>query len=671
MSVPDPRRLPPEDQLTQYEAVRLFIDRAVAAVPSFAVTNENAPSVAQVCFRLDGIPLAIELAAARVRMMPANQIAARLDDQFRLLTGGSRTALPRQQTLRATVDWSYDLLGESERALLRRLSVFAGGWSLEAAEVVCAGGEVGAYDILDLLTQLVNKSLVQVEESGTEARHRMLETIRQYAAEKLAAAGEADGLRLRHLEFFLRLAEEAEPELHGTEQLAWLARLHQEQDNLRAALGWSLGGDRPELGLRLAAALGWFWCLHDDLSEGRSWAARALRLSGPHGAGLLETDGLKRARASALQNVVWLHFLQGDFDAARAYIDESLPLWRELGDRRGEGLSLNMAGMVAAIGGDFGAAARLIDESLALVRGTGDRWALALALRGRGVAAAGAGDDAQVVAAYEESLEHARAVGDRWLMTPAFNRLGEVAHHGGDYPRARRLYEQGLALARELGNRVGIAWSLEHLGELALDEGDHARALALFLEPISMWRDASSVSPQGASALEHLASVAVAFGELERAARLIAAARNLAGGVDDRYLSVDAGRTERDLAALRSRLGPAAFEEAWAEGAAMTLDEALAEAREFAGTFQPDEEQLVAAPAPPDVSRPDANPNGLTDREVEVLRLLSRGLTSAQIGEALVISAVTVNTHLRNIYGKLGVNTRGAAIRWAVDRGIV
>jgi len=275
LSVPDPQNLPPLERFKKYEAVRLFTDRAVASAPQFAVTRNNAPGVAQVCHRLDGIPLAIELAAARVKVLTVEQIAARLDDRFRLLTGGSRTAVLRQQTLRAMMDWSFDLLSEAERVLFRRLSVFAGGWSLEAAEAVCSGNGVDASDILDLLTQLVDKSLVITETRGGEARYRLLETVRQYSQDRLVEAKEAADIRRLHRDWYLDLAEEDKPRRLGLEKAPWLERLETEHDNLRAALEWSLGSGDPQAGLRLAvAAFRLWWRGHFD--EGRHWLEEGL-----------------------------------------------------------------------------------------------------------------------------------------------------------------------------------------------------------------------------------------------------------------------------------------------------------------------------------------------------------------------------------------------------------
>jgi predicted ATPase/transcriptional regulator with XRE-family HTH domain len=324
LASPDPQRPVPVEHLLQYEAVQLFVERARTVQPTFTVTERNAAAVAQVCHRLDGIPLAIELAAARVKVLTVEQIAARLDDRFRLLTGGSRIALPRQQTLQAAIDWSYDLLSEPERRLWRRLSVFAGGWTLEAAEAVCAGAGLDAAEVLDRLTSLVDKSLVTVDAMAGEARYRLLETIRQYGREKLERSGEAAVIRRQHLEWHVGLAERAEPELTGPDQAVWLEKLEAEHDNLRAALEWSqVEAQGEQIGLRVAAALWRFWLVHGHLREGRRWLEGMLAGS---------PEAWPAVRAKALYGAGALAEDQGDYAAARAFFAESLALRRELLD---------------------------------------------------------------------------------------------------------------------------------------------------------------------------------------------------------------------------------------------------------------------------------------------------------------------------------------------------
>ncbi|MBI1743232.1 tetratricopeptide repeat protein [Candidatus Acetothermia bacterium] len=359
LEVPDPQRLPALKILQQCESVSLFLERALFIHPQFALTQENARAVAKVCHQLDGIPLAIELAAARVKVMTAEQIAARLDDRFRLLTGGSRTALPRQQTLLATMDWSFQLLSEVERVLFRRASVFVGGWTLEAAEGICAGEGVEPPQILDLLTQLVEKSLVMVEEEGGEARYTLLQTIRQYSLGKLLEAGEADVLRNRHRDWFLSLAEKAEPQLRGTDQQRWLNLLEKEHENLRAALGWSKSTESYDQGIKLAGALWFYWDIRGYFREGRSWLDEMLQR---------RSNASSSVLAKALYGAGVLAYRQGDYNQATVLLEQGLILFRELGDKKGIANSLNILGAIARSQRDDSKARALLVESLALKR---------------------------------------------------------------------------------------------------------------------------------------------------------------------------------------------------------------------------------------------------------------------------------------------------------------
>jgi predicted ATPase/class 3 adenylate cyclase len=499
LSLPDPKHLPPAGAefvpaLTQYEAVQLFIERALSALPGFTVTNQNAPAVAQICYRLDGIPLAIELAAARVKMLHVEQIAIRLDDRFRLLTGGSRTALPRQQTLRALIDWSWDLLSEVAGALLRRLSVFAGGWTLEAAETICqdegwsealqsSSFVLHPFEVLDLLTQLANKSLVMVErEQGEEARYRLLETIRQYARDKLLEAKEGEQVRQQHLDYFLRLAERAEPELRGPDQKAWLNRLELEHDNLRAALEWSMNSD-AEAGLRLAGALWRFWDIRGYLGEGREWSSQILALPG--------ASSCTIERANVLYGAGVLAYSQSDYAAARALYEESLTIQRELGalGRKGVADALHGLGNLALRQDDYAEARSLHEESLAIRRELEDRQGIADSLLDLGRVARNQHDWASVHSLFAESLTMQRQCGNKRGIAAALYQLGNVAARRGDLTLARSLCEESLAIQEELEDRQGIADTLNHLGSIATEQGDYmlahlllARSLAIELE---------------------------------------------------------------------------------------------------------------------------------------------------------------------------------------------
>jgi non-specific serine/threonine protein kinase len=534
LSLPDSKSLGSmgESELRKYEAISLFLDRSAAAHPSFKATGRNAQAVAQICCRLDGIPLAIELAAARVKGLSAEQIASRLDDRFRLLTGGSRTALPRQQTLRATMDWSYELLSEAERVLLNRLSVFVGGWTLPAAEAVAGDTEgvstsprrpaIALADVLGLLMRLVDKSLVVVEQEG-ESRYGLLETVRQYGRDKLVESGDEERVRGRHLDFFLRLAEEAEPELKGPEQVAWLNRLEAEHDNLRAALEWSLKSGRAEGGLRLAGALWWFWFVHGYLSEGREWLEEALSKGG---------SAPEAVRAKALCGAGALAWIRCDYAAATARLEESAEIFRKIGDKWGITIPLDILGLMAYLQGDYDRAMALGEESLALCKELGDKRGTAHSLRV----------------------------------------LGLVTVSRGDYSRAKELCEESLALFLELGDRRGISLPTIILGRVAYYQSDYVRATALYNESLTLLRELGD-KWYIAQCLEGLAEVARSQGGAERATRLFGAAEALRQAIGVPLPPSDRAEYDRSLAALRSGLGEEVFAKVWGEGRRMTMEE--------------------------------------------------------------------------------------------------
>jgi predicted ATPase/DNA-binding XRE family transcriptional regulator len=461
LALPDLGSLPPAARLGQVEAVRLFAERASCAAPRFALSEHNAAAVAAICWRLDGLPLAIELAAARVAALPPAEIAARLDDRFALLTGGSRTAPPRQQTLRATLDWSYDLLDEAERALLRRLAAFAGGFTLAAAEVVVAGEGVVEGDVLDLLTRLVTKSLVQVEDQGETARYRLLETVRAYGWRRLREAGETDLAQRRHAAWCAALAEQAEPALDTRDQLGWLACLDAEQDNLRAALAWSLEHD-PAINLRLAAGLTRYWLLRGRSAEGRDWLGRRLARAPAPAAD----------RARALWCAGQLAAEQVDFTIARARFEECLRLSRAAGDGRLAARSLNYLASIAAGHGDSPVARSLLEEGLTLIRPTGDRYGLAQILWDLADSARRAGDVARAEALTAEALALARQLGERELLSASLWRLGLGALANGDLAAAQALFEEGLLVADEIGAPRRMANLRGDLGQVACARGD-------------------------------------------------------------------------------------------------------------------------------------------------------------------------------------------------------
>ena len=617
LSLPDLRQPVTVESVGQYEAARLFIDRALLSKTEFSVTRQNAAALASVCHRLDGIPLAIELAAARVRSLAVEEINVRLDNRFRLLTGGSKTALPRQQTLRAAMDWSYDLLKMQERLMLARLSVFVGGWTLEAAENVCAGesslGEgIEDWEALDLLTSLVDKSLVVAETQAGATRYRLLETVREYACDLLTRSEKLQAVSAKQRDYFLTLAEEARPKLRGAEQAHWLALLEEEHDNLRQALTFCLEEpDGGESGLRLGAALQQFWITRGHLNEGRESLSLALahpaaqdytksRAEALNGAGVLayrQGDypaarslhqesleirlelGDRQGMAASYGNLGNVAFEQGDYAQARALQEKRLEIGRELGDRQGNAASLGNLGNVAYKQGDYALAQTRFEESLALQRETGDKRGIAISLLNLGLLAYEQGDYTAARALYGESLAMKRESGDRQGIAISLFNLGSIASDQGDYALAHSLQEESLSLRRELGDRQGVAASLGNLGLLACRQADYDLARSLQKESLSLRREIGDRHGMAGS-LEALASLALLENNAERAARLWGAAsrlREVLGAplpphVRERY----AGETS----AAREALTPADFAACWEAGRALTLEQAANDALE-------------------------------------------------------------------------------------------
>ncbi|MDF2703285.1 MAG: transcriptional regulator, LuxR family, partial [Rubrobacteraceae bacterium] len=510
LSVPEEGRLLPAEDPARYEAVRLFVERAEAILPDFALTDRNAPQVTRVCRRLGGIPLAIELAAARVKVLSVEQIAGRLDDCFGLLTAGSRTALPRQRTLRATIDWSHALLGQEEQTLFRRLSVFAGGSTLEVAEAVCAGEGLEGDEVLDVLSRLVEKSLVVMRDRDGEARYHLLEMVRQYGWSKLEESGEAETVRRRHAIFFLALAEEAE--LTGAEQGVWLDLLEAELDNLRAAIGWSIEGGEPEMWLRFAGALSYFCYLRGYYGEGREWFEGALPGDGAAPAPL---------RAKALLGVGLLAFLQCEYERATALLRESAALYRELADKRGLASTLQLLGSVEREQGRYEQARAFHQESLDLSRESGDEAGVANALAHRGIVAWMEGDYERAAQLCTQALPMCRGLGETHATVWSLIVLGTGAHHHGDHERGTKLLEESLALSLE-GYAEGVPFSLNQLGIAAYRRGEHEQAAALLKVSLVLHRDLGN-GWRVASVLEGLAEVASVHGNHERATRLFGA----------------------------------------------------------------------------------------------------------------------------------------------------
>jgi len=514
--------------------------------------------IAQICHRLDGIALAIELVSSRVKMLKVEQIAARLDDAFRLLTGGSRTALPRQQTLRALIDWSYNLLTEEERTVLRCLSVFVGGWTLKGVEAVCNNP-----NILDLLTHLVDKSLVAVDlEHGDEPRCFLLETIRQYAREKLAELYETGPIRDRHLSYFLALAEQAEPEVRGPEQLIWFDRLELELDNFRAALEWSLekGEKGTEAGLQLASSLWWFSFMRNFQDQGRL-LKQALRVSNT------STDPVKRAKA--LVRMAWVNF----YDAAAS--EEGLSLARTLGVAGKESVAFALLGKAAwsIYQADHAGGKSLAEESLKLYRELGDLWGMCETLTWLGLVLINMGDHQQAIAPLEESLALARQTQDPNEIAFALWQLGRAAMARKDYPQATKFMTESLAIYKELKLYGGVTFLLSDLGKAAMEQGDDQRAVSHYKEFLSLaWN--WGIDRRIAEGVEQLAS-AVMDQQPEQAARLWGAAEALRQSSNSELFPYQKPDYDRNLDFLRSHLDGTALAACWAEGRAMNVKQAV------------------------------------------------------------------------------------------------
>jgi predicted ATPase/DNA-binding XRE family transcriptional regulator len=592
-------------ELTQYDAVRLFIERAQAVKADFTVTDENAPSIAEVCCLLDGVPLAIELAAARVRLFPPQALLAHLDKRLTFLTGGPHDLPARQQTLRNTLDWSYDLLDAGEKMLFARLSVFVGGCTLEAVQTVCNADDELPFDVADGVAALLEKSLLQQEQGvSCEPRFRMLETTREFALERLEASGEAEALRRRHAEYFLMLAETAEPELCRAEQLTWLQRLEQEHHNFRSALAWSqTSAAGVEIGLRLAGALGRFWQMRNHQSEGYAWLASILarpmaepsveRAKALNAAGFLvvslaqakmlfeEALAIGRALGNTICIADALRGLETTIpltDAAlrQALLEESLALCQALGDTWRSAMALDRLGFLARSQGDFGRAIERCEQSLTLFRQLGDRWGSVSSSYILIAARAG------ITHNYDELRPQINAIitqwrelGDKQSCAGALNDLGEHARFLGDYASAARYYAEGLALFQELGNRPFIALVLCNQGYLAHNQGDDARAAAFMAESLALVRE-TTWQEFIAYCLAGSGWVAMGQGWAERAARLLGAAKTPFDAAGDLLAPIDRAEFDRNVAAARAQLGDEAFAAAWQAGQAMTLEQAVA-----------------------------------------------------------------------------------------------
>ncbi len=605
LTLPDPQA--DAKSIARSDAVQLFIDRARQHRPRLDPEAQQARVIAEICVRLDGLPLALELAAARVAVLPVEQILRLLTERFRLLTSGNRE-LPRHQTLRAMLDWSYDLLDDSEKKLFARLSVFAGGWTLEAASQVCGGSPITKDDVVYVLIGLIEQSLVVAQEDGD--RYQMLETVGQYARGRLLESGKGEWWRERHLAYFLPFAEQAESNLTGKDQQAWLDRLEAEHDNARAALAWSLteGGDLAS-GLRLAGSFWRFWHLRGFLVEGRDWLAKLLaaspdvqptrteaRAKALNGAGTLarnlgdygaaqamfeeslaiwRTLDRRRGIANALNNLGLLAYSQGDYPTAHTLLEESLAIRRDLGDRIGVAGSVGNLGNLAYLEGDYDTSRALHEESLKIERELGNQAGIAASLQCLGLALEEQGDHAAARAAFDEGLAIQRELGDRPGIGNTLNNLGNAACEQGDYPTAQRLYEEALAILRELGDRERIAAVLDNLALVAAEQGDCMAARSLGKESLTI-RWALDDRRGIAWSLEGLANATFALKGPAKAARIWGTAARVREEVGCPLPPRDRVRSDRRIASARAAMADdTAFDGAWHEGRAMPLDRAV------------------------------------------------------------------------------------------------
>jgi len=692
LSLPDLHKLSQvqtDDIPDRYGAIALFIQRAQSLLPHFHLNSENVRTIAEICIRLDGLPLAIELAAARIKLFPPQALLARLSQRLSVLIARSRTVPERQQTLRNTLQWSYDLLNADEQRLFRRLSVFSGGCTLEAITTVCSEkGEDQTSDVLNGVSSLLDHSLIyQLKQESEEPRLTMLETIREYALDCLEDNSETEDIRRTHALYYLTLAEEIAPHVRrGGEQLRWLRRLTEEQENLRAALGFLVEHREAELAVQLSGALWWYWVNRGYFSEGRSWLAASLGL--PH------TGKRTVARARALCGAGELAKRQGNYQVATALLEESVASYRELGEKRGLAEALLNLGLSVASSQQFSEARTLIDQSIALSRETEDTWLLgnaqdslsrlalkqgdiettrALAEQGLQLApligeirgqisprkllatvALVEGDYSRAADLAEALLAISQEVSDRESEFSALFTLGTVALRQGDHAQASALYNKCLNVSSEIGSERNSSMALVRLGEIAYEQGDHALASERYRESLSNTDTFEDKEVVGL-ALLGLARAAKAEKKYWRAAHLLGAAEAYLNTRID-LDAIARVAYERDVAALRTYLGEEAYIQARNEGSRMTP------------------EQVLTIPEPASAAALNVSPmypDDLTEREVEVLLLVASSLTDAQVAEQLVISPRTVQGHLRSIYSKIQVNSRSAATRYAVERKLI
>ena len=670
---PDTATLPAPDELGQIEAVQLFVSRAQAAWPEFTLTAENAPAVAAICARVDGLPLAIELAAARSAALSPPALLARLERRLSLLTGGPRDQVNRLRTMRDAIAWSYDLLDPATRDCFRRLAVFSGGCTVEGAEAVAgatrpeeregSSGHVPSAlphlndvsapsptSVLDALMVLVTSSLIQRRDlPDGEPRFSMLETVREFALEELRRSGEEDATHAAHAAYYLDLLEQAQPALWAATKPELLDRIETEHDNLRLALTWTFAHDQ-ELTLRLASALGLYWSKRSYWSEGRGWLERALRTGA--GAGTA-------ARAAALVRLGAIDGDQGDYAEARRSLEESLALADRLGDGQIAARARRGLGILASNRSEFAEAAGLFAQALERFRSLDDQIGVARCLNDLGLVAERQGDQLRAIAYQEEALPIARAAGDDWQVCIILGNLGGAHYDRGDFARGEALTREALELARQLGDTFGIAVNCYNLGNCVLELGDPAGAIERYRETLSLTRDLGE-RHLASRTLDRLGIALHQTGASRPAPRLFGAAAALRESVGDTLFSQEDRNLARRFHDVRDALGEATYTAAWESGRMVPFEQAIAEGMALADAA------LTAQRAAR--SRDLA---GLTVREFEVLCLLADGQADKDIAERLYISPRTASSHVAAIIAKLGVDSRTAAVAMALRNGLI
>jgi len=639
-------------EVMRYDAVQLFVERAREISPLFALTTNNSVTIAEICQRLDGLPLALELASARTNVLTLQEIASHLNDRFSLLTSWQRTGFePRHHTLRATIDWSYELLTTAEQTLLNRLAVFSAGCTLDTAEVICASEGVASDQILELLSSLVTKSLVVAETTGrTQARYRLLETIREYALGKLDATGETAWIRDRHLDLYLARAEEALPKQFEAYQQLWLNWLESEHDNLRAALAWALESERIEAGLRLASALTLFWEIRGYVREGVRWLESLLAAADEHVSVKVHVDALVFAT---------FHYrLLGDAQAAMTCARQAVDLAETVSDANSPILAFARDGLATAARtvGDHQLAFDLLEQNQLFYRQAGPPFYLGMALLAQGEAATQLGYYEIARERLNESLAFARQDGNTFRIAHALNNLGDVSRLEQKYAEAAATYERALALLGELDAQRDRASLLSNLAFATLHLGDVERAQRLFLESLAILQ-AQQNQPGILECLIGFAATAVAAGQPALGVRLFAAAAAVSGQPAVSNWKATRAELEHYMALARTSLADAAFNAEQAAGRGLSLEQALELARQL--TIHPE-------------SGPQATKAGddLTARERQVTVLIAQGKTNREIADELVLSKRTVEKHAANILSKLGFTTRAQIVRWAVENGL-